>query len=117
MKFFTIRDNLMNGIPVKVARSGYTGEKLGYEIYIAKEKMAELEARLSQKGEQMNAMHVTEIDAMVMTWACEAGFVLMTDIYKTTPFEVGFEKSIDWSKDFIGKEALEAMKDQRNNFV
>ncbi len=112
MRFFSIQDNEMNGLPVKVARSGYTGEKLGYEIYIQAEHEAELAAALSQRSQEMGACHVTELDVMVMTLACEAGFVLMMDIYKTSPYESGFEKGIDWTKEFIGKEALTRARDQ-----
>ena len=102
----------MDGIPVKVARAGYTGEKRGYEIYIAADQEAALVAKLEEKGNAMNACHVTKLDVMVMTLAAEAGFVLMMDIYKASPFEVGFEKTIDWSKDFIGKEAAAKVRDQ-----
>lgn len=100
----------MDGVPVKVARSGYTGEKFGYEIYISPEHEDALIAKLETKGAAMDACHVTELDVMVMTLPAEAGFVLMMDIYKTNPFECGFEKSLDWSKDFIGKEALERVR-------
>ena len=112
LKFFRMQDNTMDGIPVKVARAGYTGEKRGYEIYIAADQEAALVAKLEEKGNAMNACHVTKLDVMVMTLAAEAGFVLMMDIYKASPFEVGFEKTIDWSKDFIGKEAAAKVPDQ-----
>lgn len=112
LKFFNIRDNTIDGIPVKVARSGYTGEKIGYEIYIAIDKRDALEAKLAERAEEVGATHITEIDAMVMTLPAEVGFVLMLDIYKTTPFEIGAERSIDWSKDFVGKDALNALKDK-----
>ena len=47
-KFFRMADNTMDGIPVKVHRAGYTGEKCGYEIYISAaqaEKSEKAEAR------------------------------------------------------------------------
>ena len=28
-------DNTMDGIPVKINRGGFSGEKLGYELYIS----------------------------------------------------------------------------------
>ena len=112
LKFFRMADNTMDGISVKVHRAGYTGEKRGYEIYIAAEQEAALLAKLEEKGKALDACHVTEIDVMVMTLAAEAGFVLMMDIYKASPFEVGFEKTIDWSKDFVGKESAAKVRDE-----
>ena len=112
LKFFRMEDNTMDGTPVKVHRAGYTGEKLGYEIYIAADQEAALVAKLEEKGSAIDACHVTKLDVMVMTLAAEAGLVLMMDIYKASPFEVGFEKTLDWSKDFIGKEAAAKVRDQ-----
>lgn len=112
LKFFRMADNTMDGLPVKVHRAGYTGEKRGYEIYIDAGHEDALVAKLEEKGAAMDACHVTELDVMVMTLAAEAGFVLMMDIYKASPFEVGFEKTIDWSKDFVGKEAAARVREQ-----
>ena len=110
MKFFTIRDNAMGEIPMKVARSGYTGEKVGYELYIPIEHAAELEAKLEEEGKKLGATHVTEIDVMAMTLPAEAGFYLMLDLRRLTPFEAGFEGTIDWKKDFVGKKAVRKLR-------
>lgn len=112
LKFFRMQENTMDGTPVVVHRAGYTGEKRGYEIYIAADKEADLVTKLEVKGAEMNACHVTKLDVMVFTLAAEAGFVLMMDIYKASPFEVGMEKAIDWSKDFVGKAAAAKVRDQ-----
>ncbi|NCB92835.1 MAG: aminomethyl transferase family protein [Clostridia bacterium] len=112
LRFFHMIDNAMDNVPVKVARAGYTGEKCGYEIYIAADKEELLVEKLKSAGEDMGACHVTELDVMVMTLAAEAGFVLMMDIYKASPYEVGFEKTIDWEKDFIGKEAVAKVREE-----
>jgi aminomethyltransferase len=110
LKFFTIKDNRIDAVPVKVARSGYTGEKWGYEIYVATESKGVVEDKLAANGQAFGGMQITEFDVMTYTLACERGFILMTDIGDTNPFEVGFDASIDWSKDFIGKAALEKVK-------
>ena len=102
----------MGGIPVKVARSGYSGEKWGYEIYIAPDKKDSAEKALAAKAPEFDAIQVTELDVMAYTLATEKGFVLITDICDCTPFEVGMDKTIDWSKEFTGKAALEAVKNQ-----
>lgn len=112
MKFFSIADNTLGGIPVKVARSGYSGEKWGYEIYIAPDKKDSAEKALAAKAPEFDAIQVTELDVMAYTLATEKGFVLITDICDCTPFEVGMDKTIDWSKEFTGKAALEAVKNQ-----
>lgn len=110
LKFFNIRDAAMGEIPMKVARSGFTGETLGYELYVPAEKSADLEERLSELGDKLGALHVTEIDVMAMTLAAEAGYYLMLDMRRCTPYEVGFENTIDWSKNFVGKKALKRLK-------
>ncbi|NTU88771.1 MAG: aminomethyl transferase family protein [Actinobacteria bacterium] len=107
LKFFSIVDNSMGDAPVKVARSGYTGEKVGYEIYIAADNVELLESKLASEAEKIGGIQVTEVDVMAYTLATEAGFILMTDVLECNPFEVGFEKTVNFDKDFIGKSALE----------
>lgn len=109
-KFFTIRDNKIDGVPVKINKGGFSGEKTGYEIYIAPDKRDFLEAILNEKGKPFGAVHVKEFMIMLLTLPTEKGFYLMTDLWGTNPFEVGFDKGINWEKDFIGKEALEPIK-------
>ena len=110
LKFFNIRGNGLGDIPMKVARSGYTGEKFGYELYIPIEHAAELEEKLASEGEKLGAVKVTEIDVMAMTLAAEAGYYLMLDLRRLTPFEAGFEGTIDWKKDFVGKKAARKIR-------
>jgi len=112
MKFFSITDNKIGGISVKIARSGYTGEKLGYEIYVNPSQKEVVENALSEKQDDFGALRVTEIDVMAYTLPTEKGFVLITDICGCNPFEVGMDKTIGWEKNFTGKAALEAIKDQ-----
>jgi len=112
MKFFSIADNKIGDLDVKVARSGYTGEKWGYEIYVPKDKAALVEEALAAKEAKFGAMQIDEMDVIAYTLPTEKGFVLITDIDKSMPFEVDMVENIDWDKDFIGKEALLAVKDQ-----
>lgn len=52
-------------------------------------------------------MQVTEIDVMAMTLPAEAGYYLMLDLRRATPFETGFDKVVDFKKkDFVGKRPL-----------
>jgi aminomethyltransferase len=109
-KFFTIRDNKIGDVPVKISRAGFTGEKVGYEIYVSPENKGKVEAKLAECGKAFNTVQVTEFQVMVLTLATEKGFYLMCDIDKTNPFEVDLARGIDWNKDFIGKAALEKVK-------
>jgi aminomethyltransferase len=112
MKFFSIKDTSMGKVPLKVARSGYTGEKLGFELYVPVEQASALEAKLDVAAKKSKALHVTEIDVMALTLSAEAGYYLMLDIRRCTPFEVGFGDTIYWDKNFVGKKALKKLKDK-----
>ncbi|MDR1933852.1 MAG: aminomethyltransferase family protein [Spirochaetales bacterium] len=109
-KFFTIRENKIGDVPVKISRAGFTGEKIGYEIYVAPEQKGIVEAKLAENEKAFGALRITEFQIMVLTLATEKGFYLMCDIGKTNPFEVGLDRGINWDKDFIGKEALLKVK-------
>jgi len=108
-KFFTIRDNNIDDIPVKIARNGYSGE-WGYEIYVASEHVELIKSKLAEYGKSVGAVEVTEFQVKTWSLPSEKGYNLMSDLRGTNPFEVGFEDSIDWSKEFIGKAAVEKVK-------
>jgi aminomethyltransferase len=110
MKFFSIKDTSMGEVQLKVARSGFTGEKLGFEIYVPTEQAEALEKKLDAAAKKHKAVHVTEIDVMALTLSAEAGYYLMLDIRRCTPYEVGFGETIYWDKNFVGKKALKKLK-------
>lgn len=110
--FFSIRDNEISGVPVKINRAGFTGEKLGYEIYVAAAQAGWLEEKLKSTGSQFGARQVTEFQVMAWTLPTEAGFYYMRDLRHTNPLEVGLDRGIGWDKDFIGKEALLKIKEE-----
>lgn len=111
-KFFSIADNAIDGIPVKINRGGFTGEKWGYEIYVDPAKDDEIEDKLREKGAAFGAGKVTDFQIMAMSLPTEAGFYYMKDLMHTNPFEVGLERGIGWDKDFIGKAALAKVKEE-----
>lgn len=111
-KFFTIRENEFDGAPAYVNRAGFTGEKLGYEIYVPSEKYPVLEEKLKAVAEKLDGKEVTEFQVMAWTLPTEAGYYYMRDLRHTNPFEVGLEHGINWDKDFIGKEALLKIKEE-----
>lgn len=111
-KFFTICDNEIEGIPVKINRAGFTGEKYGYEIYVAPQHNAVIEGKLKEAETRFGGKQVTEFQIMAWTLPTEAGFYYMRDLMHTNPLEVGLDRGIGWDKEFIGKEALLKIKDE-----
>ncbi len=112
LKFFQMIPNKLDGLDVYVNRAGFTGEKVGFELYLPKAEAPNIEPRLRELGEELGGREVTEFQVMAWTLPCEAGMFYMRDLRHTNPFEVGLEKGIDWEKDFVGKEALERVRDE-----
>jgi len=111
LKFFEHRENKIGGIDCIINRAGFTGEKWGYEIYVNPDDCEALEELLAPAAEKLGGREVTEFQIMAWTLPTEAGFLYMRDLAHTNPFEVGLEKNINWDKDFIGKEALLAVRE------
>ncbi|WP_411681340.1 aminomethyltransferase family protein [Clostridium thailandense] len=112
LKFFSFAENTIGGEKVIINRAGFTGEKLGYEIYIAADKADFLEEKLDAAAAKVGAKQVTEFQIMAWTLPTEAGFYYMRDLRDTNPLEVGLDKSINWDKEFVGKEALLKVKEE-----
>ena len=112
LKFFAQMETEIQGIPCLINRGGFTGEKLGYEIYVSPERGEALEALLAPAAQALGGQEVTEFQVMAWTLPTEAGFYYMRDLAHTNPFEVGLDKGIDWNKDFIGKSALEQIRSE-----
>lgn len=111
-KFFEMKANEMDGVAIYVNRAGFTGEKLGYEIYFPKTEAPAMEPKLRSAAEKLGGKEVTEFQVMAWTLPAEAGFYYMRDLRHTNPFEVGLEGGINWDKAFIGKEALAKIRDE-----
>ncbi len=111
-KFFEIRENRIDEIPVKISRAGFTGEKMGFEIYVSPAQGAQIEARLKKAEKEFNGRQVTEFQVMTLTLPAEKGFYYMRDLMHTNPFEVGLEHGIDWNRTFIGREALAEIREK-----
>lgn len=113
MSWFSIKENEVGDIPVHVSRAGYTGER-GYEIYVNSKYKDEIFLLLEEKGKDFNIRNTTS-DAILFTLPREKGYVLMDDIKDTYPLESGFDWAVAWKTDFIGKEALETVKEKGVN--
>lgn len=110
LKYFWIEDNAIDGIPVKIARSGYTGE-LGFEIYVHPDHAKLVEEKLEQCGKPYGIMQI-KTDVIITSLPREKGFVLMSDLAGTNPLEDGFDWTLDLSKDFIGKAATLKIREE-----
>ena len=106
LKFFAHADGVIDGIHVMINRSGFTGEKWGYEIYCAADDADAIQERIAAACEKAGGRQVTEFQVMAWTLPTEAGFYYMKDLAHKNPFEVGLENGICWDKDFVGKTAL-----------
>lgn len=111
-KFFQILDNKVGEIPVKVNRGGFTGEKLGYEIYVHPSCAKALEEKIKEAGQKFDAKEVEEFQVMTLSLPTEKGFYLMCDIMWANPFEVGLDGGIRWDRPFIGRDALLKVKEE-----
>ena len=109
-KFFEIRDNVINGIPVKINRGGYTGEKWGYEIYMAPDDLEAIETLVDAEVVRNGGKRVTEFQIMAWTLPTEAGIFYMRDLAHTNPVEVGLDKNIKWKAASTGTRNLSARK-------
>ncbi len=112
LRRFRMEENHLGELPIYVARSGFTGE-LGYELYLPPDRVEQTMQALEEEGEKKNILVLRmTTDAILTSLPREKGYVLMSDLKGANPLEVGFDWTVDWSKDFIGKEALEAVRAQ-----
>ena len=110
IKYFHIVDDFIGNTPVKIARSGYTGE-LGYEIYCHPDDAKLVESKLEECGKEFNIKQIST-DVIITSLPREKSFVLMSDLAGTNPLEDGFDWTIDWNKEFVGKAALLKVKEE-----
>jgi aminomethyltransferase len=115
LPYYFLRSYELNGMPVKVSRTGYTGE-LGYEIYLfdASQRGVQLWDAVLEAGEPhgltvVGPCHIRRIEGGILAWGADMGL-------DTNPYEVGM--GYDWmvdleqGADFIGKQALRQVKQQ-----
>ncbi len=117
LKFFGVMRAEIQGIPVWVSRTGYTGD-LGYEVWVEREQAVAVWDALMAAG-QRHGIEPAGLDALDVT-RIEAGFVLLGVDYfssqkvvlesrKSTPLELGFGWMVDLQRgNFIGRDAIAA---------
>lgn len=110
MPYYFFTETKLEGIPVVVTRTGWTGE-VGYEVYLRDpDKGEDLWERIMEAGKPYNIRptgpsDIRRIEAGILNWGAD-----MT--LENNPFEVGLERlvDLDMKADFIGKEALKRIR-------
>ena len=111
MKYYSADDATVAGIPVLLARTGYTGED-GFELYVPNAQAPELWRALLEAGEPhgMIPAGLASRDSLRL----EAGMPLYGNELsrEVTPFEAGLGPVVSFKKEerFVGRDALEARK-------
>jgi glycine cleavage system aminomethyltransferase T len=111
MNYYWCTQTELDGIPLVVSRTGWSGE-VGYELYLRDaSRGTELWDRVMAAGEPHRIRAIAPSDQRRL----EAGiFNYGNDMgVEDTPFHVtGMERLVEFSADFIGKHALERVRDQ-----
>ncbi|MGH8496132.1 MAG: aminomethyltransferase family protein [Gammaproteobacteria bacterium] len=118
LRFFHLTEGEIDGIPVMVSRTGYTGD-LGYEIWLPAGASVPIWDALMQAGEPW---HITPCGLAAMDIArLETAFILINvdyvssetarlDADKMSPYELGLGWAVKLDKGpFVGRQALAAM--------
>ncbi len=112
-RWLTAQEINVAGVRCKALRVSYVGE-LGWELHCLVAEMAPLYEAIVTSGEAYEmvhfgayAMNAMRIEKGYKAWGSE----LTTEI---TPIEARIERFVDFSGDFIGKEATIARRDQSN---
>jgi len=110
LKYFWFKDTELNGIPVVVARTGWSKQG-GYELFLRDGSYGDqlwealMEAGKSYGIKPATPCWIERIESGLLNYWED-----VTD--ETNPFEVGLEKFVDLEQDvdFVGKEALKKIK-------
>jgi glycine cleavage system aminomethyltransferase T len=110
MPYYHFVETKLDGIPLIVTRTGWTGE-VGYEIYLRDgSRGVELWEKVMEAGKLDNIAptgpsDIRRIEAGILNYGIDMTLA-------ENPYEVGLERLIDLDKksDFIGKEALRRLK-------
>jgi len=110
MPYYYLRDTQLNGIPVVVTRTGWTGE-IGYELYLRDgSRGLDLWDRVMDAGKPYQLRptgpsDIRRIEAGILNYGAD---MTLAD----NPFQVGLSWMVDLDQeaDFIGKAALNRIK-------
>lgn len=115
LKYFRVTTGEIEGVPVEVSRTGYTGD-LGYEIWIPTEAAVKVWDALTEAGRAFD-IHAAGMLALDVA-RVEAGLLLidvdfhgskkaLVEAQKYSPFEMGLGRLVNLDKGkFVGQAAL-----------
>lgn len=120
LKYFRLMQNQVDGIPVTISRTGYTGD-LGFEIWMDAKNALTIWDALMDAGADYG---ITPVGILAMDMArVEAGLFMIEVDYtstshawiepqKSSPFELGLDWTVALDKQgyFVGRRALEREK-------
>ncbi|MBI2757481.1 MAG: aminomethyl transferase family protein [Chloroflexi bacterium] len=120
LKYFRLMQNKVNGIPVTISRTGYTGD-LGFEIWMDAKDALPIWDALMEAGADYG---IAPVGILAMDMArVEAGLFMIEVDYtsanhawiepqKSSPFELGLDWTVALDKPgyFVGRRALEHEK-------
>jgi aminomethyltransferase len=115
LRYFSITNTKLAGIPVTISRTGFTGD-LGYEIWVEPHQAVEMWDALFEAGE---AYRIRPFGEYALDMArIEAGMLLaevdfhsskkvLHDFQKSSPLELGLGWTVSLDKEFfVGQQAL-----------
>jgi aminomethyltransferase len=110
LKYYWSKQTDLNGIPVVVSRTGWSGE-IGFEVYLRDGKRgAGLYEKIMAAGKQYKIAptgpsQIRRVEAGIFSYFQD---MRVTD----NPFEIGMDRLVDleMEADFVGKEALKKIK-------
>jgi len=119
LKYFRVTTGTINGVPVEISRTGYTGD-LGYEIWVPSDQALTTWDALMEAGRAfdihpagMLALDVARIEAglLLIDVDFNSSKKALIDEQKYSPFEMGLGRLVHLDKNrFIGQAALIAEK-------
>ena len=125
LKYFWLFKTNLQGIPVTISRTGYTGD-LGYEIWMDPAQSIELWDLLMEAGKPfgitpagLHALDMSRIEAALILLDVDyiSSRHALIENRKSSPFELGLEWAIKLKgTDFIGKKALALEKTAPSNW-
>jgi aminomethyltransferase len=119
LPYFHIVEDELAGAPVRISRTGYTGD-LGFEIFVETRYAEPVWDAIAETGRDYNlqaagnvALDVVRIEAGLLL--IEVDFVssvsTLFEVQKSTPYELGLGWTVKLGKDsFIGRDALREEK-------
>ncbi|MDR1531987.1 MAG: aminomethyltransferase family protein [Clostridiales bacterium] len=111
LKRFAMAENKIGGISARVHCGGFTGEA-GYEIYCGIADSAAVSEAIRKAANEFDAPELRTLEVYVRSLPTEKGLALRQDFYGLNPFEAGIGWSVDFEKDFIGREATARAKEE-----